>query len=138
MEYKNIQKREVSNMIRVTIAVPEEFRPIAAELAGALGLSEADRNTFEPGFSLLTEDSEHTSYRVASGIVSSDWPTRAQSPLVEQDWPVDLVAATAAQSLLRINETPTSDIIAVDLSGTDTATVLQNWGLVPVSEKRLK
>ena len=102
-------------MIRMTIAVPLAHLDDAAELAAALGLSEADRMTFDEEHSRAMQDGAGNSYRVASGLVSDDWPEMAQSPLVAREWPVDLEAATRAQALVRVGEPAAPGVIAVAL-----------------------
>jgi hypothetical protein len=116
-------------MITVVIAVPVGHLQDAGELAAALGLSEADRHTFDEGLSIAAQDAGGALYRVAVGLVSDDWPDRAQSELVERDWPVDLDAATRAQALVRVGEPAAPDVIAVTLR-LDLSAALEAMGLV--------
>lgn len=86
-------------MIRVTIAVPEDFIAEANELASCIGWDEADNQTFG---SVNYKDEEGNLYAVASGLVEEDFLSDALSPLVEPPWGADLDKAEMAQALVQL------------------------------------
>ena len=91
----------MSNWIRVTIASPYTFKDQANALAGILGFSKADEQTFS---NVLWEDADGIEYVVASTLAKEAFITDAQSPLVLPEWGGDLHNAQIAQSMLSIYE----------------------------------
>jgi len=66
---------------RVTIACPEEFINAANQYALTIGLSLADVNTFSK--KRIFEDKDGNLYSVSSGMVSNNFPNKAQSDLTD-------------------------------------------------------
>lgn len=86
-------------MIRVTIAVPEDFIEEANELASCIGWDEADKYTFTR---VTHRDGEGNLYAVASGLVEEEFLSDALSPLEEPSWGADLDKAEMAQAMVQL------------------------------------
>ena len=100
---------------RATIATPAAHIPDANQLALALGESSADDQTFTAA---SYQDAQGNLYAVCSTFAKPIFSQLAGQPLQAPDHApdMDLVAATRAQALLRINGgTATTDVIAVIL-----------------------
>ena len=100
---------------RATIATPSKYIPDANQLALCLGESSADDQTFGTA---SYQDAQGNLYAVCSTVAKPIFAKlagqRLQAPAHSPD--MDLVAATRAQALLRINNgIAAPDVIAVIL-----------------------
>lgn len=88
-------------MIRLTVICPESHIDNGSHLAGCLGRSADDMNSFF----LVWQDNEGNRYGITSGFVSDGVLDAANKPLVTPLWDVngivDLDMATSAQSLIK-------------------------------------
>ncbi|RTL89220.1 hypothetical protein EJV44_22415 [Ancylobacter aquaticus] len=97
----------MSDLILVSIAVPEALIADARQLARCIGYSAADEGTFrEPSW----QDGGGNLYAVASGPV---WPAFLMvpyEPLKEPEWGADMAAASKAHEVLVVTDCrPTED-----------------------------
>lgn len=100
---------------RVTIAAPEQHIADANQIALVLGESAHDDRTFSHA---SYQDSLGNLYALASTVVKPIFAQMAgqplQAPVYAPD--ADIISATRAQALLRVNDGPaTPDVIAVIL-----------------------
>ena len=135
----------MTDMINVTIAVPEALISDAKQLARCIGYSADDEDTFrEPSW----RDSGGGLYAVASGLVKPAFAEDAISPLVKPEWGADMEAAARAQATLRVSdmrhpENPEAPLPAVPpadadhicaVIGPEGLTALALLGLAPVPQ----
>lgn len=91
----------MTDLILVTIAVPEAMLIDANQLARCVGYGPDDDQTFRTP---CWQDAEGNVYSVASGPV---WPAFLAVPgqtLVEPEWGADMEAAERAQATLRVSD----------------------------------
>jgi len=124
-------------LIKVTIAAPVELELEASELAAAIGQSEADRNTFAPGYASECADRDGARYRVTHGTVSPAFVDLAQAPLAARDWPFDQGLAARAQARVKIGAPAAPDTIAA-IIGPEFTEALAKLGLEPAREAILE
>lgn len=84
---------------RITIACPVAHRDVCNALAGVLGYSEADAQTFTNA--PIRQDVQGNQYCVVSGLVEPVFLVNAFGELVEPEWGADMQAAQQAQAMLR-------------------------------------
>ena len=111
-------------MQTLTIACPEQYIAIGNQFARCVGLGPDDDKTF--GLPLW-QDASGNRYAVAAGLVSDNFEQAATSPLVEPEWGCDMVAAQAAQAMVRLPDPETGERIATP----DTIAVM--FGLDPLA-----
>ena len=115
-------------MQTLTIACPEHYIAIGNQFARCVGLGPDDDKTF--GLPLW-QDASGNRYAVAAGLVSDTFEQAATSPLVEPDWGCDMVAAQAAQAMIRLDAVATPDTIAA-MFGSDVMGVVAALGLTVI------
>jgi len=133
----------MSDLILVTIAVPEALIADARQLARCIGYSADDEGTFrEPSW----QDGSGHLYSVASGWVKPAFAEDAIAPLVEPVWGADMEAAGRAQATLRVSdmrqsedpEAPAPSVVPADTAhicaviGPEGLTALALLGLTPI------
>ena len=121
-------------MQTLTIACPEQHILIGNQFARCVGLGPDDDKTF--GLPLW-QDASGNRYAVAAGLVSDSFEQAATSPLVEPEWECDMVAAQAAQAMIRLPNPETGELIATPYIiaarfGSDVMSVVGALGLTVI------
>lgn len=121
-------------MQTLTIACPEQYIAIGNQFARCVGLGPDDDKTF--GLPLW-QDASGNRYAVTSGLVSDAFEQAATSPLVEPEWGCDMVAAQAAQAMIRLPNPETGELTATPYSiaamfGSDVMSVVAALGLTVI------
>ena len=124
-------------MQTLTIACPEQYIAIGNQFARCVGLGPDDDKTF--GLPLW-QDASGNRYAVAAGLVSDSFEQAATSPLVEPEWGCDMVAAQAAQAMIRLPDPETGERIATPdtiavMFGSDAMAAIAAMGLTPAPEE---
>ena len=96
----------MSDLIHITITVPEAHIADANQLARVLGYSEADALTFDQAPRIEVDGQ---TYARAAGMVDAGWLLPAYGPLVAPEWGADMAAAARAQALLQVYDMRTAD-----------------------------
>ncbi len=91
----------MTDLIHITITVPEKHIADAGQLARVLGYSEADGATFDDAQRIEIDGQV---YARAIGMVGAGWLLPALAPLVKPEWGADMAAAARAQALLTVQD----------------------------------
>ena len=117
-------------MIRVTIACPEALIGDANQLASCLGLGPEDAQTYGAA---CWQDAAGNRYAVASAIVGENFASAAASKLTRPAWGANMAAAGRAQSLIRLGEPASPDILAASI-GDDVHQSLSILGVTAIED----
>jgi len=130
--------------MRLTIAVPQTHIDIANHYAMAVGYSKADSLTYrDPSW----QDAQGNLYACASLPISSNFLSRATSPLTRPEWDadeiIDMVKASQAQALVALwmpeddPITATPDTITA-IAGKSGSEAIAFMGLTQVKEEQIR